>query len=122
MPRPKLGLAPHPSACPDPSQALLGELHALEWSALTPALCEAIRLLESDKFDQLTDAHVREIASYRSVELAEEIFFERAFSPGKEAAASLAFALRLGRGIVLDDLQRLRAALGCPCEPDCAST
>jgi hypothetical protein len=105
-----------------PSQALLEELHALEWSALTPALCEAIRLLESEKFDQLTDAHIREIASYRAVDLEDETFFERAFSPGKEAAASLAFALRLGRDTVLDDLQRLRSALGCPCDPECAES
>jgi hypothetical protein len=93
----------------------LSELHRFEGDALPPALCEAIRLLESDEFEHLTEADVRAVADYRAIELNEEPFFERAFTPGKEAAASLGFARLLGRELVLDDLRRLRAALGCKC-------
>jgi hypothetical protein len=99
---------------------MLDELHALEWSALTPALCETVRLLESDKFECLSDSDLHEIANYRAVELEDDVFFERAFTPGKEAAATLAFARYLGRETVLGDLHRLRAALGCSCHPSAA--
>jgi hypothetical protein len=54
------------------------------------------------------------------VEPDDDVFFERAFTPGKEAAATLAFARYLGREIVLGDLHRLRAALGCPCHAETA--
>jgi hypothetical protein len=94
-----------------PSQA--DQLHRFERSALTPALRETVRLLESDKFERLTEADIRAIANYRAVELDDEIFFERPFTPGKEAAAALAFARQLGRDVVLRDLERLRATLGC---------
>jgi hypothetical protein len=99
---------------------MLDELHALEWSALTPALCETLRLLESDKFEHLRDSDLHEIANYRAVELEDDVFFERAFTPGKEAAATLAFARYLGRETVLGDLHRLRATLGCCCHPPAA--
>ena len=103
-----------------PVSSMLDELHALEWSALTPALCETVRLLESDKFEHLRDADLHEIANYRAVELEDDVFFERAFTPGKEAAATLGFARCLGRETVLGDLHRLRAALGCTCHPKTA--
>jgi hypothetical protein len=93
--------------------ALLSELHRFEWSALAPALCETVRLLESGKFERLSDAHLNEIANYRAVELDDEVFFDRAFTPGKEAAASLAFARYLGIDTVLKDLRSLRASIGC---------
>lgn len=93
--------------------ALLEELHRFEWSALAPALCETVRLLESGKFDQLSDSDLNEIANYRAVELDDEVFFHRAFTSGKEAAASLAFARYLGIDAVLDDLHSLRASIGC---------
>lgn len=94
---------------------LLAELHQLQRNVLPPSLCESIRVLQSDKFERLTDAHVLAVANYRAIELDDEVFFERAFTPGKEAAASLGFARRLGRDVVLGDLQRLRDALGCAC-------
>ena len=112
------GAPMYPDPCRSASANLLEQLHAFEWSALTPALCETVRLLESEKFEQLSDADVQEIANYRAVELEDETFFERAFTPGKEAAATLAFARQLGRVRVLDDLNRLRAALGCRCHAD----
>ena len=89
------------------------QLHRFERSALMPALNETVRLLESDKFASLTEADIRTIANYRAVELDDEIFFERPFTPGKEAAAALAFARQLGRDVVLRDLEQLRATLGC---------
>lgn len=95
--------------------ALLDELHRFEWSALAPALCETVRLLESGKFEQLSDSDLNEIANYRAVELDDEVFFDRAFTPGKEAAASLAFARYLGIDAVLEDLRSLRASIGCQC-------
>ncbi len=98
----------HPSC----SRALPEELHQFEGSALSPSLRETVRLLESDRFACLTDADVHEIANYRSVELDEQVFFDRAFTPGKEAAATLAFARRLGRETVLRDLRLLGVTLG----------
>jgi len=93
----------------------LAELHRFEAGALPPALCEAIRLLESERFVELTDAHIQAVANYQAISLGGAVFFERAFTPGKEAAASLGYARLLGRERVLDDLRRLRAALGCRC-------
>ena len=94
------------------SESMLRELHRLARSARLPSLCEAIRLLESDKFSELTEPQIHEVASYRPIELGDEWFFRGPFTPGKEAAASLAFARYLGREVVLDDLQRLRESLG----------
>jgi len=99
----------------------LTELHRLQGGVLPPALCEAIRLLESDKFERLTEADIHAVANYRAIELEDELFFERAFTPGKEAAASLGFARLFGRDRVLDDLRRLRAALGCSCHREAAT-
>jgi hypothetical protein len=93
----------------------LAELRRFESDVLPPALCEAIRLLESDKFECLTDSDILAVANYRAIELGDEPFFERAFTPGKEAAASLGFARLLGRDVVLEDLRRLRQTLGCAC-------
>jgi hypothetical protein len=93
-------------------ELLIAELHRLAAGASLPSLREAIRLLESEQFDALTPEHIRDVAGYRSIELGSERFFHRAFTPGKEAAASLAFARQLGRRVVLDDLQRLRDSLG----------
>lgn len=78
-----------------------------------PSLAEAIRLLESDQFEQLTDEQIRDIGQYRAIEIDSEVFFEKAFTPGKEVAASLGFARMLGRSVVLEDLQRLlRTSMG----------
>jgi len=106
----------------DAASQLLSELHQHELSALPPALCEAMRLLASERFSELTDAHVLAVANYQAITLGGEVFFERAFTPGKEAAASLGYARLLGRERVLDDLRRLRAALGCACSDSCAAS
>ena len=98
------------------SESVLRELHSLAKHARVPSLCEAIRLLESDKFDALTGSQIREVGNYGAVEIGDEWFFRRAFSPGKEAAASLAFAQRIGRDRVLEDLRRLRGSLGLSVE------
>jgi hypothetical protein len=102
-------------------EKLLTELRCLEWDVLLPSLCESIRLLESEAFGDLTDADVHDIANYRAVDVGRETFFERAFTPGKEAAASLAFARIIGRDTVLGDLNHLHASLGCPCDQRAAA-
>jgi len=71
---------------------LLEELHHFEAIGCLPALRESIRLIASSCFEQVTAAHVREVANYRSIELGDEVFFAKAFTPGKEAAVSLALA------------------------------
>jgi len=86
---------------------LLQELYECERTASLPALREAIRLISSSSFDLLTARDIHEVANYRSIEVGDEVFFEKAFSPGKEAAASLAIAVSLGRDEVLGDLRRL---------------
>jgi len=96
------------------STALLDELHALQPQLTLPSISEAIRLLESDKFARVTDQDVKAIANYRSVEIDDETFFQKAFSPGKEIAASLSFATYLGKSVVLEDLRRLLATATGP--------
>ena len=85
----------------------LEELQHLEPGLTVDSLTEAIRLLRSEKFQDLTDRQIRDIAEYRSIEIGEESFFAKPFSTGKEVSASLAYAQRIGREIVLSDLRRL---------------
>jgi len=95
-------------------ERLLKQLHRFEWSACLPALSESIRLLESDEFAELTQDHIREVSDYRAIRLGGQVYFERAFSPGKEAAMSLAAACLVGRELVLDDLTRLHSSVTGP--------
>jgi hypothetical protein len=104
------GAASRSDACPV-RDLLLKELHRFEWTVSLPALRESIRLIASACFDRLTSAHIQDVANYRSIEVGEEVFFEKAFTPGKEAAVSLEVARCLGRDLVLDDLQRLEAVV-----------
>jgi hypothetical protein len=89
----------------------MAELRRHEQRLTLASLEEAIRLLRSEKFDALTDEQLRAVAEYGSIEIGDEAFFERAFSAGKEAAASLGYALHQGRHAVLEDLLRLQATL-----------
>jgi hypothetical protein len=101
-------------ATPSPARlrdTLLEELHRFEWNVSLPALRESIRLIASAAFDRLTARDIQEVANYRSIRVGDEVFFEKAFTPGKEAAVSLAVARCLGRDLVLDDLQRLEASV-----------
>jgi hypothetical protein len=75
------------------------------------AVDEAIRLLESDQFEKLTDQHVHCIAEYGAITIDGESFFNKAFSTGKEVAACLACARDTGSSAVLEDLTCLRATL-----------
>ena len=75
------------------------------------AVDEAIRLLESDQFEKLTDQHVHCIAEYGAITIDDESFFNKAFSTGKEVAACLACARDVGSSVVLEDLASLRATL-----------
>jgi hypothetical protein len=62
---------------------LLSELHRFEWTVSLPALRESIRLIASGCFDRLTAAHIQDVANYRSIEVGDEVFFEKAFTPGR---------------------------------------
>ena len=92
-------------------ERLLDELRCFEWSLRLPALRESIRLIASSCFEHLTAEHIHDVANYRTVHVGDEVFFEKAFSPGKEAAVSLAIARSLGREIVLNDLELLEASV-----------
>jgi hypothetical protein len=91
------------------------ELHGIERHLNLPSVEELIRLLRSDLFERITDAHVRAVGEYGAIELDGESFFARAFSAGKEVAASIALARELGVRQVLADLQALRASMLGPC-------
>jgi hypothetical protein len=91
------------------------ELYAIERHLTLPSVEELIRLLRSDLFERVTDAHVRSVGEYGAIELDGESFFARAFSAGKEVAASLALARELGVRRVLADLLALRASMLGPC-------
>lgn len=75
------------------------------------SVSEALRLLESPHFDDLTEQHVREVSEYRSIELSGERFFEAAWSRSKEAGAMLGLARLLGGDFVRSDLASLRASV-----------
>jgi hypothetical protein len=105
-----------------PRASLLAELHEFERGLNVASLSEAIRLLESELFDDLTAAQIREVGEYRPIQLGEERFFDKAWTRGKEVAAALGFARHLGPEAVRKDLLGLRASLlgaaeGEACEP-----
>ena len=89
----------------------MSELHGIERYLNLRSVEELIRLLKSGRFERLTDADVRTVGEYGSIELDGESFFARAFSAGKEVAASLALARELGVRNVLCDLLALRATM-----------
>lgn len=94
------------------------ELHGIERNLNLPSVDELIRVLESGRFDALTNAQVRTVGEYGAIELGDELFFARAFSTGKEVAASLALAQIHGARRVLGDLVALRASmLGAVADP-----
>jgi hypothetical protein len=95
----------------DLERQLREDLRELERGLTEASLAEALRLLESPRFEQVTDGHVREVSEYRAIEIAGERFFERAFSRSKEAGAMLAFARLLGVESVRRDLERLRVSV-----------
>jgi len=95
----------------DLERRLRAELWRLERGLTEASLAEALRLLDSPRFEELTEQHVREVSEYRPIEIAGERFFERAFSRSKEAGATLGFARLLGADNVRADLERLRASV-----------
>lgn len=100
-------------------ERLFAELHCWERQLVLRSLDEAIRLIESGKLEKLTEKHIHCIAEYDAVTIDGERFFEKAFSPGKEVAACLAFAREIGWREALDDLRRFRlTVLG---RRDCAA-
>jgi hypothetical protein len=95
----------------DLERRLRAELWQLERGLSEASLAEALRLLGSPRFAEVTEQHVREVSEYRPIEIAGERFFERAFSRSKEAGATLGFARLLGANNVRADLERLRASI-----------
>jgi hypothetical protein len=89
---------------------LIALLHELEGRLCGAAVEELIRLLRSPHFHALTPEQIRSVAEYATIEIEGERYFERAFSPGKEASSSLALAQRIGRDEVLEDLLNLRTS------------
>ena len=96
---------------PPIDEDVMSELHGLERYLNLPSVEELIRLLKSGRFERLTDTDVRIVGEYGSIELGDESYFARAFSAGKEVAASLALARVLGARRVLGDLLALRASM-----------
>lgn len=96
----------------DLQRILRADLRQLQRDLTEPALVEALRLIGSPRFEELTERHVRDVSEYRAIEVAGERFFERAFSRSKEAGAVLGFARLLGAESVREDLERLRAVVG----------
>ena len=92
-------------------ELLLQDLHDWERKLRLPSLNEAIRLLASDKFHKLTEKEIRSIAEYGAIQIDDEVFFRSSFSTGKEVAACLGHAMRLGNAAVLEDMTRLRVTL-----------
>jgi len=88
------------------------ELWQLQRGLTEASLAEALRLLVSPHFEQLSEEHVREVSECRPIEIAGERFFERAWSRSKEAGATLGFARLLGADSVRADLERLRRSIG----------
>ena len=93
---------------------LLAELHSWERLLVLQSLNEAIRLMESDKAEKLTAQHLHAIAEYGAIQIDEEVFFDKAFSSGKDVAACLAFAMQIGWHEALDDIVRFRLTVVGP--------
>ena len=93
---------------------LLRELHSWERQLVLQSLNEAIRLMESKKVEKLTDRHLHAIAEYEAIRIDEEVFFDKAFTSGKEVAACLAFAMEIGWQEALDDFVRFRLTVTGP--------
>jgi hypothetical protein len=92
-------------------ERLIAELRAWERQLVLRSLNEAIRLIESDKFEKLNGQHIQCIAEYDAITIDGESFFDKAFTSGKEVAACLAFAMEIGWREALDDMMRLRMTL-----------
>lgn len=90
---------------------LLDELHAWQKQLPLPSLDEAIRFIESNKVEKLTEHHIRRIAGYDAITIEGESFFDKAFTSGKEVAACLGYAMQIGWGEVLNDMIRLRLSV-----------
>lgn len=92
-------------------ERLLAELHSWERQLVLRSLDEAIRLIESEKVEKLSEQHIHCIAEYDAIEIDGECFFDKAFSSGKAVAACLAFAMEIGWREALDDMVRFRVAV-----------
>ena len=87
---------------------LIAELHNWERHLVLQSLNEAIRLMQSEKAEKLTAHHLHAIAEYGPIQIDGEVFFDKAFSSGKDVAACLGFAMQIGWQEALDDVVRFR--------------
>lgn len=69
-----------------------------------PALQELVRLLSSDRFVFISDEQIYAVGDYYAIEIEGETFFDKPFSTGKEVAAILRIAWRMGRGKTRQEL------------------
>ena len=92
-------------------ESMLAHLHELEAKLNVRALDELIRMIESEKFRELTCEHIQTVGQYSPIEINGERFFDKAFTTGKEVAGSLGYARHIGRRRALSDLIGLRASL-----------
>ena len=90
---------------------LVQTLHQMELKLCRASIDELIRLIGSSEFRLLTAEQIRMVGEYQSIEIEGERYFDRAFSPGKEASASLALAQIIGRDEALEDLLNLDISL-----------
>jgi len=66
---------------------------------------EAVRLIESGKFNSVNRDNFTEIGNYHPIEINGEKFFDKAFSTGKEVALILRFAEQNNEKYVLKELK-----------------
>lgn len=100
-----------PDLSDDLRDQLRAELRRFQGQLTEAALAETLRLLESPNSAALTEQHARQVAEYDCIEIAGERYFERSWSAGKEAGATLGLACWLGLDSVREDLRRLRASV-----------
>ena len=74
----------------------------------TPSISEAIRFIESDKFALVTEEDFTEIGNYHTVNIDGELFFDKAFSRGKEIVKFLRAAKEGQVELVLKKLKSIQ--------------
>lgn len=79
-----------------------------------PGVDELLRLLESDKFEHLTQTQIYEIGDYHSIEIEGEVFFEEPFSTSKEARFILELIKngQVDKAFVIEKLKDVKENLG----------
>lgn len=97
-------------------ERMMGLLHDYEAQIHPNALGELIRLLEAeDDFAEVTQTQINAVGEYKPISVGGKRYFGKAFTTGKEVSGILGIArFKLGREVVLEDLQRLQRFLENP--------